>query len=170
MFGRSSAPPTPPSPPKPPAAANAVAEQILPVTTTPAHADGQTPPSLQSAPQSFSAPAPSTSVIAQDLRISGDKIIISCQSRLQVDGEIRGDLSGREIIVGETGSVSGSISAQSVEVRGHVDGAIHGAVVSLAPTARVSGDIMHKSLAISEGAQFDGRVRRAKSDDDLKLG
>ncbi len=103
-----------------------------------------------------------TSVIGKDLRIAGDKIIIVCQSRLQVDGEIVGDLAGREVVIGETASVTGSVSAESIEVRGRVDGAIKGQSVALLPSAKVEGDILHQVLTIAEGAQFDGRVKRAK--------
>ncbi|MFN3867803.1 MAG: polymer-forming cytoskeletal protein [Hyphomicrobiaceae bacterium] len=109
-----------------------------------------------------------TSVIGRDVSISGDKINVVCQSRLQVDGEILGDLAGREIIIGDSGRVTGSISADTVDVRGKVDGSIKGGTVSLHPSARVNGDIVHQTLAISEGAHFDGRVRRAKDASEVK--
>lgn len=107
-------------------------------------------------------------MIGKDLHIAGEKIIIVCQSRLQVDGEIVGDLAGREVVIGETASVTGSVSAQSIEVRGKVNGGIRGTSVSLKPTARVEGDIVHQTLIIAEGAQFDGRVRRAKDDSEVQ--
>ena len=47
-------------------------------------------------------------------------------------------------------------------LRGGVRGAIKAASVTLHPTSVVEGDIFHQMLSISEGAQFDGRVRRAK--------
>jgi cytoskeletal protein CcmA (bactofilin family) len=49
-----------------------------------------------------------------------------------------------------------------------VRGAIRAATVTLHPTAQVDGEITHQTLAISEGAQFDGRVRRAKDVNELK--
>ncbi|MCB1519877.1 MAG: polymer-forming cytoskeletal protein [Hyphomicrobiaceae bacterium] len=148
--------------------------------SAPTPASGFFPAGGKPGPQPTAEPLPRTtppagqsrggpvSVIGQDLHIAGDKIIIVCQSRLQVDGQIRGDLSGREIVIGETGNVAGSVSAETVEVRGRVEGAIRGMSVSLLHTSRVNGDILHKSLAISEGAQFDGRVRRAKDDSELQ--
>lgn len=109
-----------------------------------------------------------TSVIGKDLHIAGDKIIIVCESRLQVDGEIVGDLAGREVIISETASVTGSVAAESVEVLGRVNGAIRGMRVALKPSSIVEGDIVHQSLMIAEGAQFDGRVRRARDDAEVK--
>lgn len=148
-------------PPAPPAAA-----------AQPASAPGSFFPSISGAAPAVAPSAPSmsaaTSVIGRDVSISGEKIIVVCQSRLQVDGEILGDLAGREIVVGDSGRVTGAISADIVEVRGKVDGSIKGSTVSLHPTARVNGDIVHQTLAISEGAHFDGRVRRAKDASEVK--
>jgi len=108
------------------------------------------------------------SLIGRDLSISGEKIHIVSNGRLQVDGEIIGDLTGREVVVGDTGRITGSISADSIDVRGVVDGGIRGSSVSLKQSARVSGDIVHQTLSIAEGAQFDGRVRRAKDNDEVR--
>ena len=38
---------------------------------------------------------------------------------------------------------------------------------ALHESAKVDGDIMHQSLSISEGAEFDGRVQRAKDPSEL---
>lgn len=157
VFGRSSPPPDPIRPVEPAAFAPPAATATSP---------GFAPP--QAASVSTQQPSTATSVIGKDLHIGGDKIIIVCESRLQVDGEIVGDLAGREVVIGETASVTGSVSAQSIEVRGKVNGGIKGMSVSLKPTARVEGDIVHQILTIAEGAQFDGRVRRAKDDSEVQ--
>ena len=135
------------------------------------------PPGLPALPQNGSAtPAPSngrsspfgaassmgTSVIGTDLTILGEKITIISQNRLQIDGDVRGDVSGKQVVIGEDGSVIGTVCAEQIEVRGGVRGAIKAQTVTLHPTAEVEGDIFHQTLSISEGAQFDGRVRRAK--------
>lgn len=134
---------------------------------------------VQSGPQSVATPSGrvdpftaaqvmGTSVIGTDLTILGDKITIISQNRLQIDGDIRGDVNGRQVVIGEDGSVVGTVSAEAIEVRGGVRGAIRAATVTLHPTAQVDGEITHQTLAISEGAQFDGRVRRAKDANELK--
>ncbi len=102
------------------------------------------------------------SVIGTDLAILGQKIIIVSQNKLQIDGDVRGDVNGKEVVIGEEGSIIGTVSADAIEVRGGVRGAIKARNVILHPTAQVEGDIFHQSLAISEGAMFDGRVRRAR--------
>ena len=112
----------------------------------------------------LSAAAPSTavtaSVIGDDLAIVGEKITVISQSSLHVDGVIQGDIKGQEVVVGPNGKVIGTVTANVIRIEGTIQGALKGSSVSLMPTARVDGDILHQKLAISEGAQFDGRVRR----------
>jgi cytoskeletal protein CcmA (bactofilin family) len=57
--------------------------------------------------------------------------------------------------------VTGTVAAERVIVRGTISGVIRGATVTLQSSSRVEGDIHHMSLAIEQGADFDGRCRRA---------
>jgi cytoskeletal protein CcmA (bactofilin family) len=41
--------------------------------------------------------------------------------------------------------------------------------VALQSSARVEGDIHHMSLAIEQGAEFDGRCRRPQDPSELKI-
>jgi len=102
------------------------------------------------------------SVIGTDLTILGEKITIISKNKLQIDGDVRGDVTGKQVVIGEEGSIIGTVCAEQIEVRGGVRGAIKAQNVMLHPTSVVEGDIFHQTLSISEGAQFDGRVRRAK--------
>ncbi|GAF80157.1 unnamed protein product, partial [marine sediment metagenome] len=52
-----------------------------------------------------------------------------------------------------------------VVVRGRVEGSIRGLRVTLQAQSHVDGDIYHQSLAIEQGAYFEGKSRR--SDDPL---
>lgn len=151
MFGRTN--PSDPGLPKP----------------APQPAQGTTPngPSGKSSPFGQAA-VMTSSVIGTDLTILGEKITIISQNKLQIDGDVRGDINGKQVIIGEEGSVIGTVSAESIDVKGGVRGAIRATAVTLHPTAEVEGDILHQTLAISEGAQFDGRVRRSKEETELK--
>lgn len=117
------------------------------------------PPPL---PTTSNVALPDSSVLASDLAIIGQNVLLISRGRLQVDGEVRGNINGRDVIVGQTGHVSGVITAQSIEVRGQVKGALRGTNITLQPTAHVDGDIVKMVLVIQEGAHFDGNVRRAK--------
>ncbi|MBU1211461.1 MAG: polymer-forming cytoskeletal protein [Alphaproteobacteria bacterium] len=100
------------------------------------------------------------SVIGEDLAIVGERITVISQSRVKINGTIQGDINGKEVIVGPRGRVLGTVTANHIQIEGQVHGALRGASITLMPSARVDGDIFHQKLAISEGAQFDGRVRR----------
>jgi cytoskeletal protein CcmA (bactofilin family) len=112
-------------------------------------------------PRQRQAEAGAKSVIGNDLRIVGQGLKIISQGTLQVDGEVEGDVGGAEVIIGESGKVTGTVAAERVIVRGRISGVIRGATVTLQSTAHVEGDIHHMSLAIEQGAEFDGRCRRA---------
>jgi len=107
------------------------------------------------------------SIIGNDLRIIGEGLKIIGRGLLQVDGEIEGDVQGAEVIVGEKGKVTGMVAAQNVIVRGRVSGAVCGKTVALQASSNVEGDVHHMSLAIEQGALFEGRSRRAANESDL---
>jgi cytoskeletal protein CcmA (bactofilin family) len=109
------------------------------------------------------------SVISNDLKIIGQGLKIITQGTLQVDGEVEGDVRGNEIIIGEKGKVTGTVAAERVIVRGKISGVIRGMTVALQSSARVEGDIHHMSLAIEQGAEFDGRCRRPADASELNL-
>ena len=115
----------------------------------------------------FSADIPATtdkSVIGNDLKIIGQGLKIIGRGVLQVDGEIEGDVQGAEVIVGEKGKVTGMVAAQNVIVRGKVSGVVCGKTVALQASSHVEGDVHHMSLAIEQGAMFEGRSRRAANE------
>jgi cytoskeletal protein CcmA (bactofilin family) len=121
-------------------------------------------------PSQRSISEPSTgekSVIGNDLKIIGQGLKIISRGILQVDGEIEGDVQAAEVIVGERGKVTGMVAGQQVVVRGKVSGVVCGKTVALQASSQVDGDIHHMSFAIEQGAQFEGRSRRAKGESDL---
>ncbi len=97
------------------------------------------------------------SIIGPDLVIIGDLV---SNGQVQVDGEVQGDIHGSHIVVGEGARITGGIVSEEVVVRGTVEGSIRGRKVMLQAESRVEGDIYHKSLAIEQGAYFEGKSRR----------
>lgn len=120
------------------------------------------PPPFAQSPQPMRMPDTPTSVLGQDITISGQQLVLKTRGSLLIAGQIQGDVHGESVTVGETGSVSGTITARTITVQGEVRGALKGSAVILNATSRVDGDIVKQTLAIAEGAQFDGSVRRAK--------
>src|SRR5262245_19307518 len=109
----------------------------------PARNLGETGPVLrQPTPTSFE-PASGVSVIGNDLTLLGEKITIVSQNRLQVDGDVRGNVHGKQVMITSKGSVEGMVCAEKIEVQGAVRGSIRAVTVTLHETAQVDGDIMH---------------------------
>jgi cytoskeletal protein CcmA (bactofilin family) len=100
----------------------------------------------------------SPSIIGADLIINGNLV---SKGEVQVEGEIQGDLHGAHIVVGENAKITGGLVAEEVIVRGHVMGSIRGNRVTLQSSSRVEGDVFHQTLAIEQGAFFEGKSRRS---------
>jgi len=98
------------------------------------------------------------SIIGEDLTVTGN--IIS-KGEVQIEGEVQGDIHCSSLVVGEKAQVTGGLIAEDVVVRGRVIGSIRGTRVTLQSSSHVEGDIYHQSLAIEQGAFFEGKSRRA---------
>ncbi|AHB49434.1 hypothetical protein W911_15195 [Hyphomicrobium nitrativorans NL23] len=125
---------------------------------------GPSPSSLGARPTpAFRPGGPSTaSVIGPDLVIQGN---LSSKGEVQIDGEVQGDIHGTHIIIGENARVTGGIVAEECVIRGHLLGTVRGRRVLLQSTSHVEGDIYHQTMAIEQGAFFEGKSRR--TDDPL---
>ena len=115
---------------------------------------GARPPS----PQVRGSDRNGASVIGPDLIIHGNLV---SKGEVQVDGEVQGDIHGTYVVVGENARITGGIIAEEVVVRGHVMGSVRGKRVMLQSSSHVEGDIHHQTLAIEQGAYFEGKSRRS---------
>lgn len=113
----------------------------------------------QPAPRPIEGP---TSVLGPDITIIGQQLVLKTKGSLLIAGQIQGDVHGESVTVGESGSVTGTITARTIIIQGEARGALKGSQVILHASSRVDGDIIKQTLSIAEGAQFDGSVRRAK--------
>jgi cytoskeletal protein CcmA (bactofilin family) len=105
------------------------------------------------------------SIIGEDLTVTGN---VASKGEIQVDGEIQGDIDCASLLLGDKSQVQGSVRAEDVVVRGKVIGSVRGLRVTLQSQSHVEGDIYHQSLAIEQGAYFEGKSRR--SDDPMAEG
>lgn len=94
------------------------------------------------------------SFVASNVMIEG---VIAGDCELQLDGSLRGEVRVSHLSVGETGSVEGSITADTAEIRGKVTGTISARQIRLFGSAHVDGDLYQEQLSIENGAQFQGR-------------
>lgn len=102
------------------------------------------------------------SVIGGDLTVEGNVI---SKGEVQLEGKIKGDCHCISLVIGDKASIEGGVVAEDVIVRGRVVGSVRGHRVTLQSSSHVEGDIFHQSLAIEQGAFFEGKSRR--SDDPI---
>ena len=92
---------------------------------------------------------------------------INSSGAIDIAGLVKGPVYSKEIIIRETGSITGSIEADHVEVHGHMDGKISGDNVVIGSSGTVKGDIdFGNNLKTENGADIDGYIKksnRAKS-------
>lgn len=100
------------------------------------------------------------SVLAADLRITGE---ISSTGTIEVLGEVEGTLTAKGLIVGPEGRVSGTVSAENVEVRGKLDGSIATHGFALRASAEVQADVLYTTLMIESGASIEGKFAMNKA-------
>jgi cytoskeletal protein CcmA (bactofilin family) len=98
------------------------------------------------------------SIIGDDLTIRGN---ITSKGEIQVDGEIEGDVRCGSLLLGDKSKVMGGVAAEDVVVRGHIVGSITGLRITLQGQCHVEGDILCQTLAIEQGAYFEGKSRRS---------
>lgn len=106
------------------------------------------------------------SIIGEDLSVTGN---IVSKGEVQIEGEIQGDIHCSSLIIGDKAQVTGGVVADDVVVRGSIVGSIRGLRVTLQASSHVEGDIYHQSLAIEQGAFFEGKSRRADDPTALSL-
>ena len=121
-----------------------------------------TPPRSSSPPLRANTDRSAPSVIGPDLIITGN---LTSKGEMQIDGEVQGDIRATNLIVGERARITGTIIAGEAIIRGHVMGSIRSKRVMLQSSSHVEGDVYHQSLAIEQGAYFEGKSRR--SDDPM---
>ena len=100
---------------------------------------------------------PSKNVLNSDVEIKGN---VKFAGELTLEGKLEGEVnSDGTLIIGETGTVNGNVSAGIVSVRGKINGNITARdKIEIKSKAEVFGDIRSAKLAIEEGVTFVGKT------------
>jgi cytoskeletal protein CcmA (bactofilin family) len=98
------------------------------------------------------------SVIGADLSITGN---LESTGEVRIEGDVQGDVHAGRIVIGGQGQVTGDLVANEVVVGGLLQGSICGNSVTFQSASRIEGDVFHKTLAIEQGAYFEGKSRRS---------
>lgn len=98
------------------------------------------------------------SLISETVSIDGT---VNSSGAIDIAGLIKGPVFSKEVVIKETGSISGEVEADRVEVHGHLDGKISAQNVIIGSTGVVKGDIeFGENLRTEDGADIEGYIKK----------
>ena len=101
------------------------------------------------------------SLISETVSIDGT---VNSSGAIDVAGLVKGPVYSKEIVIKETGSISGGIEAESVEIHGHLDGKVSADNVVIGSSGVVKGDIeFSNNLRTENGADIEGYIKKTAS-------
>lgn len=113
-----------------------------------------------SGPKDFGS-GPITSIVGKDMVIKGD---ISFQGKLRLDGKIEGDVQGENLILGETGHITGDVEVQVFVCHGTVSGDLKVQKLFAVDGCKIHGAIQTVDLSVESGASVCGEVKASSND------
>ena len=101
------------------------------------------------------------SLISETVSIEGT---INSSGAIDVAGLVKGPVYSKELIVRDTGSITGTIEADNVEIHGHLDGKVSAQNIVVGATGTVKGDIeFGNNLKTENGADIDGYIKKTNT-------
>ena len=101
------------------------------------------------------------SLISETVSIEGT---INSSGAIDIAGLVKGPVYSKELIVRDTGSITGSIEADDVEIHGHLDGKVSADNVVIGSSGVVKGDIeFSQNLRTENGADIEGFIKKTAS-------
>jgi cytoskeletal protein CcmA (bactofilin family) len=100
----------------------------------------------------------SNSTIGTDLVINGK---VSSSGEIRLDGQVIGDIHCAALVLGENAKLEGSAVAEEVVIGGRLIGSVRAVRLTLQAGCDVEGDLLCQTLAMEQGAHFDGRSCRS---------
>jgi cytoskeletal protein CcmA (bactofilin family) len=131
-------------------------------------------PTPRSAPVATPAPGSSnagglSAFIDQGSEFEGK---LSFKDTVRIDGNFRGEISSENtLIVGESGVIEASIKSNEVVISGTVMGDVTASQkIIIHKTGHVTGDLKTPSIAIEDGARFNGKLDMGRSSAQVESG
>ena len=99
----------------------------------------------------------SPSLLGKEIKILGK---ISSTGALQLDGVLEGEIKASKLVIERSAKVVGSVTSEDLVIKGRIIGPVFGKKVRFGASARVEGDTFHETIAIEDGAYYEGSIRR----------
>jgi cytoskeletal protein CcmA (bactofilin family) len=99
------------------------------------------------------------SLISETVSIDG---VVNSSGAIDIAGLIKGPVISNEVVIKDTGSISGEVEAERVEIHGHLDGKISAQNVVIGSTGVVKGDVeFAQNLRTEDGADIEGYIKKS---------
>ena len=99
----------------------------------------------------------SPSLLGKEIKIIGN---ISSKGALQLDGNLEGEITASKLVIEKSAKVVGSVTSDDLVIKGRIIGPVFGKKVRFGSSARVEGDTFHETIAIEDGAYYEGSIKR----------
>ena len=105
---------------------------------------------------------PVFAVIGKGMRLDAE--MLSGKGIVRIEGEYFGDMKiDGELILAQSGHISGNISVNSADIAGSITGNISCArILHIKTTGKIKGDIESEAILMDEGAIFNGFSRMSE--------
>ena len=100
------------------------------------------------------------SIISENCDCSGN---VKTDGEIQIDGSIKGNVSAKQIVIGDSGVVRGNATASFFRICGKIEGDVRAETVEITEVATVKGNIYKKSISIEHGANITGNINQLES-------
>ena len=97
------------------------------------------------------------SFLGKEIKIIGK---ISSKGAIQLDGILEGEITASKLVIEKSAKVVGSVTSEDLVIKGRIIGPVFGKKVRFGSSARVEGDTFHETIAIEDGAYYEGSIRR----------
>ena len=106
----------------------------------------------------------SPSLLGKEIKVIGK---ITSKGALRLDGVLEGEIKASKLVIEKSAKVVGSVTSEDLVIKGRIIGPVFGKKVRFGSSARVEGDTFHETIAIEDGAYYEGSIRRYSTDSDI---
>lgn len=83
-------------------------------------------------------------------------------SRAVINGQLDGEITAKDLLVGGSGKINGKVTAETVDVQGEVNDTLTASkALIVRASGRAKGSIQYAELQIEKGAQLRGTLTMA---------
>ena len=104
------------------------------------------------------------SLLGKEIKIIGK---ISSKGAIQLEGTLEGEITASKLVIEKSAKVVGSVTSEDLVIKGRIIGPVFGKKVRFGSSARVEGDTFHETIAIEDGAYYEGSIRRHSTASDI---